>query len=78
MSEATSPFRPVDEQLEVLRRGAVDVVVEAELKKKLAASAKSGQPLTVKVGFDPTAPDIHLGTRCCCARCGTSRIWGTG
>jgi tyrosyl-tRNA synthetase len=47
----------VDEQFERLTRGAVDLVTEAELKKKLT----TGEPLTVKVGFDPTAPDIHLG-----------------
>jgi tyrosyl-tRNA synthetase len=47
----------VDEQCDLLARGAVDVVTPDELKKKLA----TGKPLTVKVGFDPTAPDIHLG-----------------
>ncbi len=47
----------VDEQCDLLSRGAVDVVTPDELKKKLA----TGKPLTVKVGFDPTAPDIHLG-----------------
>jgi tyrosyl-tRNA synthetase len=45
------------EQLEVLARGCVDVVTRASLEEKL----KRGRPLTVKVGFDPTAPDIHLG-----------------
>ena len=52
---------PVDEQLAILTRGAVDVVVEAELKTKLERSIATRTPLTVKVGFDPTAPDIHLG-----------------
>lgn len=50
-------FAPVDEQLALIRRGAVDLVVESELRARLAR----GKPLTVKVGFDPTAPDIHLG-----------------
>jgi tyrosyl-tRNA synthetase len=54
-------FAPVDEQLEDLKRGAVDLVTEAELRAKLERSAATGTPLTVKVGFDPTAPDIHLG-----------------
>jgi len=60
MSEEQT-FLPVDEQLELLKRGAVDVVTEDELRKKLERSRKTGAPLTVKVGFDPTAPDIHLG-----------------
>lgn len=54
-------FPPVEEQLALLERGAVDVVTRDELVKKLARSVESGRPLTVKVGFDPTAPDIHLG-----------------
>src|SRR5687767_6814688 len=51
----------VDEQLAYLTRGCVDVVRAGELKAKLERSAKTGQPLVVKVGFDPTAPDLHLG-----------------
>ena len=51
----------VDEQYDILTRGAVDLVTLDELKKKLARSEATGTPLTVKVGFDPTAPDIHLG-----------------
>ena len=51
----------VDEQYDILTRGAVDLVTLDELKKKLAHSAATGKPLVVKVGFDPTAPDIHLG-----------------
>src|SRR5215470_17979867 len=58
---ATRSFLPVDEQMEFLGRGAVDLVTEAELKRKLARSIETKTPLTVKVGFDPTAPDIHLG-----------------
>jgi len=54
-------FAPVDEQLERLSRGAVDIVTPDELKKKLQRCRETGRPLTVKVGFDPTAPDIHLG-----------------
>ena len=51
----------VEESYELLSAGAVDLVTIDELKKKLARSAQTGQPLVVKVGFDPTAPDIHLG-----------------
>jgi tyrosyl-tRNA synthetase len=54
-------FPPVDEQEALLCRGTVDVVTPDELRKKLERSNGTGQPLTVKVGFDPTAPDIHLG-----------------
>lgn len=55
------PFLPVDEQLVLLRRGAVDLVEEAQLVAKLESSRASGRPLTVKAGFDPSSPDLHLG-----------------
>jgi tyrosyl-tRNA synthetase len=51
----------VDEQLAYLTKGCVDVVRAAELRLKLEQSATTGKPLVVKVGFDPTAPDLHLG-----------------
>jgi len=54
-------FRPVDEQLALLKRGAVDLVDEAQLRAKLERSRKTGVPLTVKTGFDPSSPDLHLG-----------------
>ena len=47
----------IEEQLRIIRRGAEEIIPEAELVEKL----KKGQPLTVKAGFDPTAPDLHLG-----------------
>ena len=50
-----------DEQLTYLTKGCVDVVRAGELRNKLERAAKTGKPLTVKVGFDPTAPDLHLG-----------------
>ena len=56
-----SDFAPVPEQLELLRRGAVDLISEEQLEKKLERSHETGKPLVVKVGFDPSAPDIHLG-----------------
>ncbi len=51
----------IDEQIEYLRKGTVDVIREENLRKKLERAAKTGKPLRVKLGLDPTAPDIHLG-----------------
>ena len=51
----------IDEQLAYLRKGAVDVIREDDLRSKLERSAKTGKPLRVKLGVDPTSPDIHLG-----------------
>src|SRR5499425_17643 len=52
---------PVQEQLDRIRRGAVDVIREEDLLEKLRRAQKTGKPLRVKAGFDPTAPDIHIG-----------------
>jgi tyrosyl-tRNA synthetase len=54
-------FPPVDEQLRTIRRGATDIIVEAELAQKLERSRQARAPLRVKLGLDPTAPDLHLG-----------------
>ncbi len=54
-------FAPVEEQLELLTRGVVDLHVRAELEARLTASRASGKPLRVKAGFDPTRPDLHMG-----------------
>jgi len=54
-------FPPVEEQMDLLRRGAVDLVDEAQLRAKLERSRQTGEPLTVKTGFDPSSPDLHLG-----------------
>ncbi|GAC1403035.1 MAG: tyrosine--tRNA ligase [Pyrinomonadaceae bacterium] len=51
----------IDEQVEFLRHGTVEIIREEELRAKLERSAKTGVPLRVKLGADPTAPDIHLG-----------------
>ena len=51
----------IDEQFEYLKKGAVEIIREEELKSKLAKAAATGKPLRVKAGFDPTAPDLHLG-----------------
>jgi tyrosyl-tRNA synthetase len=54
-------FAPVDEQLDLLQKGAAEIIRLSDLRERLEASLKSGQPLRVKAGFDPTAPDLHLG-----------------
>ncbi|MGA7558645.1 MAG: tyrosine--tRNA ligase [Terriglobales bacterium] len=54
-------FPPVDEQLAYIKKGAAEIVKESELRLKLERSLASGKPLRVKAGFDPTAPDLHLG-----------------
>lgn len=54
-------FAPVPEQMAVLTRGIVDLHVKTELEQRLEESRKSGKPLRVKAGFDPTRPDLHIG-----------------
>ncbi len=54
-------FAPVDEQLTYIKKGSAEIVKESELRLKLEKSKSSGKPLRVKAGFDPTAPDLHLG-----------------
>ena len=51
----------VQEQMAVIRRGAVEILVETELEEKIRESIVKGVPLRIKAGFDPTAPDLHLG-----------------
>jgi len=54
-------FKPVEEQLAYLKKGVAEIIPEAELTAKLEKSLKTGKPLRVYLGVDPTAPDIHLG-----------------
>jgi tyrosyl-tRNA synthetase len=54
-------FAPVPEQLAYLKKGFAEIIREADLLERLTAAAKVGRPLRVKAGFDPTAPDLHLG-----------------
>jgi tyrosyl-tRNA synthetase len=56
-----SSFAPVDEQLAYIRKGSSEIIRESELREKLEKSRATGKPLRVKAGFDPTAPDLHLG-----------------
>ena len=51
----------IDRQIEIIKRGAVEIISEGELRKKLEQSIKTKRPLKIKAGFDPTAPDLHLG-----------------
>jgi tyrosyl-tRNA synthetase len=54
-------FPPVDDQLTYLKKGAAEIIRESELRAKLEKSRATGKPLLVKLGMDPTAPDLHLG-----------------
>src|SRR6201987_1838984 len=54
-------FAPVEEQLTYIKKGSAEIVKESELREKLHKSLAAGKPLRVKAGFDPTAPDLHLG-----------------
>lgn len=58
---AATQFKPVSEQLAYLKKGAAEIIREEDLMAKLEQSAKTGKPLRVYLGVDPTAPDIHLG-----------------
>src|SRR5260370_6954320 len=56
-----SKFKPVDEQVGYLKKGVAEIIPENELVAKLENSRKTGEPLRVYLGVDPTAPDLHLG-----------------
>ena len=58
---AKASFPPVDEQMAIIRRGAEELLPEEELAAKLQRSRDTGIPLVVKLGFDPTRPDLHIG-----------------
>src|SRR5437773_4018054 len=51
----------VDEQLTYLRKGMAEIIREEDLRERLIEAAKTGRKLRIKAGFDPTAPDLHLG-----------------
>src|ERR1700736_4702145 len=61
MSFPMSTFAPVDEQLTYLKKGSAEIIREADLRAKLEKSRATGKALRVKLGMDPTAPDLHLG-----------------
>ena len=58
---STTEFLPVAEQMDLLQKGAAEIIRVSELRERLENSRKTGVPLRVKAGFDPTAPDLHLG-----------------
>ncbi|MGI4860308.1 MAG: tyrosine--tRNA ligase, partial [Janthinobacterium lividum] len=63
-ADATPSWPVTDAVLQALaitRRGCDELLIEDEFKRKLARSAATGTPLRIKLGLDPTAPDIHLG-----------------
>jgi tyrosyl-tRNA synthetase len=60
-SSTGTSFPPVEEQLERIREGALEIIPETELAAKLTRSRETGVPLVIKQGFDPTRPDLHIG-----------------
>jgi tyrosyl-tRNA synthetase len=54
-------FAPVNEQMDEIRRGTLEIIPEEELARKLERSARDAKPLLIKQGFDPTRPDLHIG-----------------
>lgn len=60
-NQEMSNFPPVEEQLAYIKKGAAEIIHERELRERLENSLKTGKPLRVKAGFDPTAPDLHVG-----------------
>src|SRR5246127_1496389 len=54
-------FPSVEEQLAYIKKGAAEIIHERELRERLEQSLKTGKPMRVKAGFDPTAPDLHVG-----------------
>src|SRR6202043_1015611 len=61
MSFLMPTFASVDEQVTYLKKGSAEIIREADLRAKLEKSRRTGTPLRVKLGMDPTAPDLHLG-----------------
>ncbi|HEY1336542.1 MAG TPA: tyrosine--tRNA ligase [Bryobacteraceae bacterium] len=57
----TSAQMTIDEQLAYIRKGMAEIIREEDLRERLIAAAKANRPLRIKAGFDPTAPDLHLG-----------------
>lgn len=61
MATKTIKFRPLEEQLEIIERGTVEILPRQELVQKLKKSIATSKPLIIKTGFDPSAPDLHIG-----------------
>ena len=54
-------FAPVKEQMDLIREGTVEIIPEDELIRKLEKSSKENKPLNIKLGCDPSRPDLHIG-----------------
>ena len=54
-------FPPINEQMDLIKRGTVEIIPEEELVKKLERSLKQNEPLNIKLGCDPSRPDLHIG-----------------
>src|ERR1700733_2024518 len=61
LKDDMSKFLPVEEQLDLITKGAAEIIPIDELKKRIEQSLATGKPMRIKAGFDPTAPDLHLG-----------------
>src|ERR1700744_2452671 len=61
MATVSTPFLPLEDQLDLITKGAAEIVPLEALKERIAKSIASGKPMRIKAGFDPTAPDLHLG-----------------
>ena len=57
-------MKSLEEQLKIIKKGTLDIINEEELIKKLEKSIKENKPLKIKLGLDPSAPDIHFGSHC--------------
>ncbi len=57
----SNKFPPLNEQMDIIRRGASEIIPEEELEEKIVNSIKKDIPLNIKLGCDPTRPDLHLG-----------------
>ncbi|MGI4852972.1 MAG: tyrosine--tRNA ligase, partial [Janthinobacterium lividum] len=60
-SQSHAPFSPVEEQLDLITKGAAEIIPLDDLRKRIEQSIAAGKPMRIKAGFDPTAPDLHLG-----------------
>ena len=67
----------IDEQLPYLKKGLAELIREEDLRERLIQAAKTGRPLRVKAGFDPTAPDLHLGHTVLLRKMKHFQDWGT-
>src|ERR1700729_1141632 len=76
LPQSFTDFAPVNEQLEYLQKGAAEIIRVSDLQERLEACRKSGQPLRVKAGFDPTAPDLHLGHTVLMRKRNNIKDWG--